>query len=209
MLYKTQIQYYYHACHTCPTIWYNPPIPWRICPNEDETTADIFATNQGDRQQAFDRSALPTSNTWRPEPKKSPDMKKQISFIVAMLLVAATVFANQLPVAPPRLLVNIEKASEPAALEVRLANIEQKSTLLLLQDGSGKIWFSQHIWRKHGYARKLNLKGMPDGTYTLSINHDDATVIQVLRLSGGVLEVPKLQQLNVPTKSSGDLARGN
>jgi hypothetical protein len=136
-------------------------------------------------------------------------MKKQISFIAAVLLFSAvSVFANQMPKAASRLIVNIEKSKEAASLDLRLANLEKHGTLILLQDANGNTWFSQYVWRKHGYAKTLNLKGMPDGTYTLSVNHQGATVIQALRLSDGVLEVLEHQRLEVPAPPGEDLVKG-
>ena len=70
-----------------------------------------------------------------------------------------------------------------------------------LQDLSGNQWFSQFVWHKVGYAKRLNLRGMPDGVYTLSVKHRDATVIQVLRLSKGNLELSKQKQVEMPAGS--------
>lgn len=117
-----------------------------------------------------------------------------------LLLGAATTFANQLPNSPSRLLVNIEKSTDAqACLDLRLANLEKQGTTILLQDLSGNQWFSQYVWHKAGYAKRLNLQGMPDGVYTLSVKHRDATVIQVLRLSKGNLELSKQKQVEMPT----------
>lgn len=129
-------------------------------------------------------------------------MKKQIKLIVAMLLLgAATTFANQPPKSPSRLLVNIEKSTDAqACLDLRLANLEKQGTTISLQDLSGNQWFSQFVWRQVGYAKRLNLQGMPDGVYTLSVKHRDATVIQVLRLSKGNLELSKQKQVEMPAE---------
>ncbi len=136
-------------------------------------------------------------------------MKKQIILIAASLLCyTATIFANQMPVGENHLIVSIEKAEGPTSLNLRLANLEKKSTLILLQDVSGNNWFSQFVWRKVGFAKKLNLKGMPDGIYTLTIQHEDATIIQALNLSHGVLEVSKHQQIKMPTVPGKDLVEG-
>ncbi len=137
-------------------------------------------------------------------------MKKQIKLIVAMLLLGATTtFANQMPTSPlSRLLVSIEKSADnSSSFDLRLANLEKKGTLILLQDVSGNNWFSQYVSRKAGFAKRLNLKGMPDGTYTLTISQKDATVIQAMRLSGGVLEVLKHQKMEVPASPGEDLVK--
>jgi phenylpyruvate tautomerase PptA (4-oxalocrotonate tautomerase family) len=137
-------------------------------------------------------------------------MKKQISLFVAILLFsAAIVSANQMPIGEAKLIVTIEKSIESVtSLDLRLANLEKKGTLILLQDMNGNNWFSQYVSRKAGFAKRLNLKGMPDGTYTLSVSHKDATVIQALRLSNGVLEVLKHQKMEVPAKKGEDLVKG-
>ncbi len=137
-------------------------------------------------------------------------MKKQIGLFVAiMLFSAASVFANQMPIGEAKLIVSIEKSTENAtSLDLRLANLEKKGTLILLQDVNGNNWYSQYVSRKAGFAKRLNLKGMPDGTYTLSVNHKGATVIQALRLSYGVLEVLKHQKLEVPAAQGVDLVKG-
>lgn len=137
-------------------------------------------------------------------------MKKQISLFVAMLLFsAATVFANQMPNVGNRLIVSIEKSADAAtSLDLRLANLEKQGTFVELRDLQGNTWFSQFVWRKHGYAKKLNLKGMPDGNYLLSVQHKEATIVQMLRLSNGVLTVEKHQRMEVPTQPGKDLAKG-
>ncbi len=124
-----------------------------------------------------------------------------------LLLHAVSVSASQLPKEDSRFIVNIEKSEGVASLNLRLANLEKRGTLILLQDTNGNIWFSQYVRFKHGYAKTLNLKGMPDGTYTLSVNHQGATVIQALRLSNGVLEVLEHQKMEVPALPKDDLVR--
>jgi hypothetical protein len=130
-------------------------------------------------------------------------MKKQIRLIVAMLLFTSVAsFANNSPNSPSRLLVSIEKSTDAhACLDLRLANLEKQGTTISLQDLSGNQWFSQFVWHKVGYAKRLNLQGMPDGVYTLSVKHRDATVIQVLRLSKGNLELSKQKQVEMPAGS--------
>jgi hypothetical protein len=140
---------------------------------------------------------------------KSSDMKKQIVLIAASLLFStATIFASQMPTGENRLIVSIEKSEDAASLDLRLANLEKKGTLIQLQDEKGNNWFSQYVWRKNGYAKRFNLKGMPNGMYTLWVQHQDATIIQVLHLSNGVLEVSKHQQLKVPNEPGQDLVKG-
>lgn len=136
-------------------------------------------------------------------------MKKQIKLIVAMLLFGAVAsFANQMPDNESRLIVHIEKAvGNAASLDLRLVNLQKKGTLILLQDVKGNNWYSQYVWRKVGYAKRLNLKGMPDGVYTLTVKHEDATVIQVLRLSKGGLEMSKQKQIEMPEEPGRDLVR--
>lgn len=130
-------------------------------------------------------------------------MKKQIKLIVAMLLfTSVATFANSLSNIPSRLLVSIEKSTDASAsLEIRLANLEKQGTTISLQDLSGTQWYSHYVNRQYGYAKKLNLEGMPDGVYTLSVKHRDATVIQVLRLSKGVLELSKQKQVEMPNEA--------
>lgn len=125
-----------------------------------------------------------------------------------LLLGTATVFANQLPTNGNRLIVSIEKSDGLASLDLRLANLEKQGTFVELRDMQGNTWFSQYVWRKHGYAKKLNLKGMPDGNYLLSIRHSEATIVQMLNLSKGVLTVEKHQRMEVPTQPGKDLAKG-
>lgn len=127
-------------------------------------------------------------------------MKKQIRLIVAMLLCTSVAsFANNFTNSPSRLLVNIEKSTDATAcLDLRLANLEKQGTTISLQDLSGNNWYTHYVTREYGYAKRLNLQGMPDGVYTLSVKHRDATVIQVLRLSKGVLELSKQKQVEMP-----------
>jgi hypothetical protein len=133
-------------------------------------------------------------------------MKKQIKLIAALLLLgAATTFANQMPTTVNRLLVSIEKSTDAqTCLDLRLANLEKQGTTISLQDLSGNQWFSQFVWRQVGYAKRLNLQGMPDGVYTLSVKHRDATVIQVLRLSKGNLELSKQKQVEMPAEAGNE-----
>lgn len=136
-------------------------------------------------------------------------MKKQIKLIVAMLLFSTVAtFANSLPSnSPSRLLVSIEKSEGSVqCLDLRLANLEKQGTTISLQDLSGNNWYSHYVSRQYGYAKKLNLQGMPDGVYTLSIKHPDATIIQVLRLSKGNLELSKQKQVEMPNEAGNEQA---
>lgn len=117
----------------------------------------------------------------------------------SLLFSTATIFASQMPAGENRLIVRIEKSEGPASLDIRLANLEKKGALIQLQDERGNNWGSQYVCRKYGFAKKLNLKGMPDGFYTLWVQHEDATVFQVLHLLKGVLEISSINNWKCPT----------
>lgn len=136
-------------------------------------------------------------------------MKKQIILLAASLLLSTVaIFANQVPMNGGRLIVRIEKSTEPYFLTLRLANLQKQRTLVELRDISGNTWFSQYVSRKNGFAKNLNLKQLPDGGYFVSITHKDATVVQFFTLSEGVLSLDSHLKMELPSKPEKALAKG-
>ena len=99
-------------------------------------------------------------------------MKTQSNLVLALLLSIITGFT--LAAAPyggaHKMIVRVEQQNGQA-LTVQLANLQKQRTRISLADTNGKVWFSDYAWGVNGYTKRLNLDGMPAGSYVLLINN--------------------------------------
>lgn len=65
-------------------------------------------------------------------------------------------------------------------LLLHVANLEQESTTVALQDLAGNTYFTQHIKNHNGYAMKVNIESIPEGRYVLSIQQKDERKTQII-----------------------------
>jgi hypothetical protein len=86
-----------------------------------------------------------------------------------------TLSANPNP-DPGKMIVRLKNNTE--ALGIQLANLQQERTHVCLTDLKGKIWFSEYVWNETGYAKNLNLAGMPDGPYLFYVSNKNGKHVQ-------------------------------
>ncbi|MCB0619660.1 MAG: hypothetical protein KDC43_00020 [Saprospiraceae bacterium] len=101
---------------------------------------------------------------------KTMEITRTLLLLLSVVLISFSADAQQASATPP-VLVKVEKVSADQVLEVRLANLQQKQTEVRLQDIDGKTWWSEKIWRQHGFAKKYRLNDLPAGVYLLTVFH--------------------------------------
>lgn len=62
-------------------------------------------------------------------------------------------------------IIKINKGDAAQTIDIRMANLQQQITFVVLQDLEGKCWYSERIMNEDGYFKRLNLTGMPNGHY--------------------------------------------
>ena len=116
-------------------------------------------------------------------------MKK--SFLATMffaLTACIPAIANNSPVSltTAPLPFNVKtKLIKEKTFELRLFNLQQKYTYISLSDMKGKkIYFSEGLKKRNGYAKALNISNLLDGKYLLKISNQGESVTQIVRVSG-------------------------
>ncbi len=124
-------------------------------------------------------------------------MKKHIIFLTALTCFSTlTLFAN-----PNRMIVRFEKGEAAKTINVQLANLENLRTHLLIQDMDGTSWFSEYIWGEQGYAKKLNLVGMPDNDYIILVSNKNGRHVQSFHL--GTMDIAFFDEKGSNDKDGG------
>lgn len=97
-------------------------------------------------------------------------MKKYLIFLAAFVLATGfNAFAGS-----GKMIVKIEKGENAKTINLRIANLQNLLTNIVLEDMNGAVWFDEYAWGETGYAKKLNLNGMPNGDYVLYVkNRED------------------------------------
>ncbi|MEN0048546.1 MAG: hypothetical protein AAF806_15895 [Bacteroidota bacterium] len=125
------------------------------------------------------------------------------SVITMFLLNTASTYANPLA---GEMLIRIQKESS-TTLSVKLANLKKMRTEISITDLQGKPWFSEYAWGNNGYAKELNLKDLPMGTYVLVIKNKMKTHIQALAKQGNqisLFEMAKDQNTELARLTNGN-----
>ena len=106
-------------------------------------------------------------------------MKTQRSFVALLCLVMASIFtANGKPLhEPEKMIVRLENIG-PDAIGLQMANLLQLRTKVCITDLDGRPWFKEYVQKENGYAKKLNLAGMPSGEYLLSVQNEQECFVR-------------------------------
>ena len=91
-------------------------------------------------------------------------------------------------------IARIAAAADPV-IRLQLANLDQQDALIRLVALGDGIAFEQKVTGEYGYAKQLNLKGMPPGRYFLYIKIGDASLIQYIRFEPDGLQLEEIQRL--------------
>ena len=65
-------------------------------------------------------------------------------------------------------------------IDLHVANLQEVRTEIALTDLNGKTWYQDYVKGEEGFATRLNLEGMPDGTYVLYIRNKNADYMQAI-----------------------------
>lgn len=91
---------------------------------------------------------------------------------------------------------------------VQMANLQKRPASVRLMQIGEQTMFSKHLRKEDAFAQKINLSGMADSDYILSVEMEDATIVQILHLSEGVLTLKKHQVAESPGAAGKALAKG-
>lgn len=108
-------------------------------------------------------------------------MKRQIKYLTVLLLAMAALFAVSF-MRENAMIVRIEKGFDAKTINVQLANLQNRYTQLAIQDMDGKVWFSEYVWRADGYAKKFNLREVPEGDYMCFVRNTEGVFMKTFRV---------------------------
>ncbi len=109
-------------------------------------------------------------------------MKKHLKVLITMALTIATLIVATAATENPEI-IRISKGEAAKTIDIRLANLQQQLTSVVLQDMDGKCWYSESIWNEDGYSKRLDLNGMPNGYYLCYVKSRNVSHTQSFRLS--------------------------
>jgi len=95
-------------------------------------------------------------------------MKTPRSFFAVLIFTFMTTMMVQ--AATGKMIVHLTKYNGHT-VQLRLANLQKKHTRITLVDLEGKEWVSVKVNNEHGYANKLNMQGMPEGAYLITVEN--------------------------------------
>jgi hypothetical protein len=101
---------------------------------------------------------------------------------LSILVIASAVFYSSPTLAntpPIEFILNVETVDQNHLI-LQLANLQQETTVISLQDFEGNTYFRQTVTKHNGYAANINLEALPEGRYLLRINRKDSQIDQVV-----------------------------
>ena len=108
-------------------------------------------------------------------------MKKHLKVLITMALTIAALIVATAATENPEI-IRITKGEAAKTIDIRLANLQQQITSVVLQDMDGKCWYSESIWNEDGYSKRLDLNGMPNGHYLCYVKNRGVFFTQSFRL---------------------------
>jgi hypothetical protein len=76
----------------------------------------------------------------------------------------------------------VKNGQQALTIEVQLARLDKKRTLISLHDLQGKTWASDVVWKKEAYAKLFNLSGVPAGQYILHVKGQAGEFAQLMQV---------------------------
>lgn len=113
-------------------------------------------------------------------------MKNLMHLTSALLLTMATWFTAAATTTPP-MIIRISQGEPAKSIDVQLANLQRQRTQIAIQDVNGKLWYSEFCEKEDGYAKRLNLDGMPEGQYVCFVKNRRGHSTRAFRLNANDL----------------------
>jgi hypothetical protein len=111
--------------------------------------------------------------------------------IVRLIIVAVVVLGAQSSHASnphPSIAVRVLDAENFA---IYMRQITDQKLRVAIKDDAGHVLYSKTIRKRSSFNRKMNLKELPAGQYTLEIRDDIGTLSYPIALAEGSLEIPE------------------
>lgn len=123
-------------------------------------------------------------------PKELITMK---NYILMLSLISAPMFiahhANaqaDIPNEPNyKLIVKVNSLAEGLFLELRMANLLEEKTNISILGSKGETVYRETVRNENGYNKKLNLKELEDGDYSLLVIQEGVEIIQDFNILNG------------------------
>ena len=122
-------------------------------------------------------------------------MKRFTGMLLTLAFLLVGTFSNATP-APivtsdedPKI---ISEVADYMSIKVQLVNLQQETTIVKLEDLSGKEYYKKTIKEHNGFARKLDLNDLREGRYLLKIEQDGHKWVQVVFVDEDVIRLSKM-----------------
>ena len=113
-------------------------------------------------------------------------MKNLMHLTTALLLSMTTWFAAA-ATTTPQMIIRISQGKPAKSIDIQLANLQRQRTQIAIQDVNGKLWYSEFCEKEDGYAKRLNLDGIPEGQYVCFVKNRRGHSTQAFRLNANGL----------------------
>ena len=121
-------------------------------------------------------------------------MKKLMLFAAMVCAIAsAPAFAHTPAIDDGEVIINVNQL-EGKQFILHLANLEQQTTNIKLEDLQGTVYYTEMVRKHNGYAKKLNLRKLPEGRYILSVLQDNKKFVQVVVIQDDKLMFSKISE---------------
>jgi hypothetical protein len=112
-------------------------------------------------------------------------MKAQFKFAMTVLLSVWTMFT--LSALPPKVTI---VPSGSKSFEIHLEDLSKSTVQIRLADRRGEVLISEDVKSQETFARRYNLKLLPDGEYTLSVDDGMSTTLQPVLITDACVVIP-------------------
>ena len=121
---------------------------------------------------------------------------KNFMLIAALVCSVASTYAFNTEV-PAKidddLIINVDQLDNKQFI-LHIANLQQQITNIKIQDLEGNIYYREKVKDHNGFAKKIDLKELPEGRYVLSITQNDRRFSQVVLVDSDNLLFSRIKE---------------
>jgi len=103
--------------------------------------------------------------------------------------------ASNKPAYDSRMLISRYTIDGPRGVNIQMANLLDKKTVIQLKGMSGNTLYEEAIEGENGYAKRINLEKVANGNYYFLVHTGNTVQVQFLCINSKSLELRERQQL--------------
>lgn len=119
---------------------------------------------------------------------------KPLFFICTVLLCGLTANSLRAEIDPATTVLFKTERLDQQTLGIQLANLQQRTTMVTLKNMAGEEFYQEVVTNHNGFAKRINLKNLPDGLYELTVQQGTEEMTRLIKMDGSTVLYSKVYE---------------